>query len=493
MTITEPYGLHWFRRDLRIDGNEAYRSNEKRHPGRVLSLFCFDGQFLARPDFSHRRFAFFIETLTALQTDLESCGTPGQKLIVLDGGPEQAFGTLFAKLKAAKIPLPATISFSRDYEPFARARDARMESFFREKFGIETHSERDHLLIEPSELRKDDLKEPYYQVYTPFRKKWESLLQSDEMQQRVSRSRKPRLNATGSTLTWPKLLGSKIKLHDSLEAYREKNQQKVDVPIPKAGPEAALTRLRIFSKEALSHYDTGRDFPAENGTSGLSIFLKNGSITVPRVIAELGLTAKKKPDRFLNELIWREFYYHILAHHPRVETEAFHNQYQNLKWENDAEKFEAWKKGETGFPIVDAGMRQLAKTGWMHNRVRMIVASFLTKDLLIDWKWGEQWFMQLLLDGDLAPNNGGWQWAASTGCDPQPYFRIFNPALQGKRFDPDGDYIRKYIPELAKLTGKEIHEIGAKIASPKGYPSQIVDHQTQKIKALKLYKSVRKA
>jgi deoxyribodipyrimidine photo-lyase len=174
-----------------------------------------------------------------------------------------------------------------------------------------------------------------------------------------------------------------------------------------------------------------------------------------------------------------------LWHFPQVETKAFLEKFRNLKWENNESYFKAWKQGLTGYPFVDAGMRQLAKTGWMHNRVRMVVASFLTKDLLIDWKWGEKYFMETLLDGDLAPNNGGWQWAASTGCDPQPYFRIFNPYLQSKKFDPDGSYIREFVPELKGLSAKDIHE--PRLNRPTNYPAPIVDHSVQREKALKMY------
>jgi deoxyribodipyrimidine photo-lyase len=193
------------------------------------------------------------------------------------------------------------------------------------------------------------------------------------------------------------------------------------------------------------------------------------------------------PSHFLKELAWREFYYQILWFHPRVEREAFIRKYKDLEWENSPELFEAWKQGQTGYPIVDAGMRQLRATGWMHNRVRMIVASFLTKDLLIDWRWGERYFMEQLLDGDLAPNNGGWQWAASTGCDPQPYFRIFNPVLQGEKFDPEGTYVREWVPELRNASAKIIHDPHGKGRFP-GYSIPVVEHAARKSKALALFK-----
>jgi deoxyribodipyrimidine photo-lyase len=211
----------------------------------------------------------------------------------------------------------------------------------------------------------------------------------------------------------------------------------------------------------------------------MSVYLKNGSITIAQIAAILELTADGPGLKYFQELIWREFYFHILYHVPRVETETFNPKYRVLAWENDAEKFARWKEGRTGFPIVDAGMRQLNATGWMHNRVRMIVASFLTKDLLVDYRWGERYFMEKLLDGDLAPNNGGWQWAASTGCDPQPYFRIFNPTSQGEKLDPRGEYVTRWVPELA---GRE------RIHDPL---DPIVDHAKARERALHLFKSAR--
>ena len=266
------------------------------------------------------------------------------------------------------------------------------------------------------------------------------------------------------------------------------------MPIPKAGSETALKCLDAF-RPKIDAYGEARDFPNEEATSRLSIYLKNGSITVAQIIASLGLTAYQKGDRsgrarYLSELIWREFYYHVLYWHPRVEKEPFLPQFASIPWENKQESFTAWCAGLTGYPIVDAGMRELKTTGWMHNRVRMIVASFLTKDLLIDWRWGERYFMEQLLDGDLAPNNGGWQWAASTGCDPQPYFRIFNPELQSRKFDPEGHYIKKFVPELRHVPASSIHNPPASMR--RDYPAQIIDHRLQRDRALMLYSKAAK-
>jgi deoxyribodipyrimidine photo-lyase len=482
--MNKSYGLHWFRRDLRIAGNPALLWSWEKHEGRVLGVFSFDKKFLAREDFSHNRFAFFLETLKDLQTQLRKSGGD---LLFLDEGPVVAFPALFKRLKS----LPATISYNRDYEPFAIHRDAEMEKLF-SSYQMKTHTERDHLLIEPTELSKGQTPggEPsFYQVYTPFKKTWMKLFQTEQIQTRIESQKqglkflktveKNEMDPRLFHLTWKKLLPS-LAAPEILDDYLK--HSKTEITIPQAGSLQALKIIQSFKKK-LSDYPTDRDIPSIVGTSHASIFLKNGSITTAQIIAALDL----KDGTYLNELIWREFYYHILAHRPDVETKSFRAKYENLKWENKKSYFDAWKEGMTGYPIVDAGMRQLKQTGWMHNRVRMIVASFLTKDLLIDYRWGEKHFMHLLLDGDLAPNNGGWQWAASTGCDPQPYFRIFNPVLQSQRFDPEGKYIREYVPELAHFNDKEIHEPWNSAKKTK-YPKRIVDHATQKQKALALFK-----
>jgi deoxyribodipyrimidine photo-lyase len=281
---------------------------------------------------------------------------------------------------------------------------------------------------------------------------------------------------------------------DALDSTRSANASRVTVPLPPAGHTAARDAVENF-RAKVQQYGDQRDFPDTGGTSRLSIYLKNGSITSRQVIALLGLGNEDFKSRsgtaiFLKEIAWREFYYHILWHNPHVEHQAFNPAYKDLQWENNPQWFELWTQGRTGYPIVDAGMRELNTTGWMHNRVRMIVSSFLTKDLLIDWRWGERYFMQKLLDGDLAPNNGGWQWSASTGCDPQPYFRIFNPELQSKKFDPDGRYIARHVPELAKLAGTAaIHSPPDDLYfSRSTYVAPVVVHSEQRLKAMALFK-----
>jgi deoxyribodipyrimidine photo-lyase len=465
--MTKPsFGIHWFRRDLRINGNSAFNWNAKKNEGRVLGVFFFDSTFLSRRDFSHARFAFFINTLEILTKDLKS---RGGDLLTLDAPPQNGFPLLFRHLKSK----PSCITFNRDYEPFARARDLGVTSLL-ESLGVEVHSERDHLLIEPSEIVRENTEKPYYQIYSAFSRRWMEKFRTQEVQQRISDASKK----VPFHFSWKQVLKSQSSsfIQDKLSLMRDKNIKKVKIPVPEGGAGVAEKTVLRFKKK-LTEYDDKRDFPGEPGTSGFSIYLKNGSLTTSQVMASLPLQHSKS---FLKELIWREFYYHILYHCPRVEKEAFIEKYKNIQWKNNVRLFEAWKEGQTGYPLVDAGMRQLKQTGWMHNRVRMVVASFLTKDLLIDWRWGERYFMETLLDGDLAPNNGGWQWAASTGCDPQPYFRIFNPTLQSLKFDLEGKYIKKYVPERAHLTGRLLH-------SP---ISPIVDHDEQKVEALRMYKNV---
>lgn len=477
------YGIHWFRRDLRVAGNPALQVNWRDHQGAVLGLFCFDKKFLSRSDFSINRFQFFLNSLENLRNELRETGGD---LLFMDIGPKDAFGTLFEKLKLNGKSLPGGVTWNRDYEPFARNRDADMEKWLKNQ-GVSVKTERDHCLIEPHEIYKADVPGSSYQVYSPYSRRWMEFLKTPGIRDRIDAQKvKKKPQGPIFSMVWKDLL-KKEDLKDWLKIYQDENKKGVTVPIPEVGTEAALARVRAF-KNRVSQYGKNRDIPSISGTSMLSPYFKNGSLTGAQVISELDLDKAKLSDgeeKYLKEIIWREFYYHILWHFPEVETQAFLEKFRNLKWQNNEKHFEAWKQGLTGYPIVDAGMRQLATTGWMHNRVRMIVASFLTKDLLIDWKWGEKYFMETLLDGDLAPNNGGWQWAASTGCDPQPYFRIFNPYLQSKKFDPEGVYIKKYVPELKNLSAKEIHEPG--LNRPREYPLPIVDHATQREKALKMY------
>ena len=499
----ESWGIHWFRRDLRVAGNPALEWNRQENQGRVVGLFCFDSQFLARSDFSHHRFAFFLETLRALKEELNALGSD---LYVVDQLPKDAFRSLLEHFKKNSLVLPA-VSFNRDYEPFARERDAQVKDLLENQWGLRVQTERDHLLIEPEEVSKVGGDLGYYQVYTPYARRWFERSRKSDVQSRLDLAKTSldylKKFADGELpknlfqLRWSEIFSSgKRPFPESLDEFVEKNRRHVKIEIPRAGSVVAWQRLSQF-KEHLEEYGHARDIPGVDGTSKMSLYLKNGSITTAQIIVALGLEklpfkSESSDTRYLKELVWREFYYSILYHRPSVEKLEFRERYQGLDWDNDNELFAAWQEGRTGYPIIDAGMRQLNTEGWMHNRVRMIVASFLTKDLIIDWRWGENHFMKELLDGDLANNNGGWQWAASTGCDPQPYFRIFNPLLQSQKFDSEGTYIRRYVPELAGLNRKQIHapeRLGQAGLKKLGYPAPIVDHAQQKMRALLLYRS----
>lgn len=478
--MSQNFAIHWFRRDLRLEGNAQFFQQVKKYEGRVLGVFIFDPKFLARADFSNARFDFFIETLKQLSQSLNELGSD---LLILDLGPDNAWTELLNNILKVK---PTSISYNRDYEPFARQRDEKMQIFFK-AHGIVTEHGRDHLLIEPHELLKDD--GTYYKVFTPFSKKWKSLFLQPEIQKRIAYADwMPPKGKKLCQLSWSDV--STSKKNTSMEVlleYQKKSQKKHSIILPTAGHLASLQALKVFTKK-VEQYGSHRDFPSVEGTSRLSIYFKNGSLTTLQVIKKLSLNNTKLSngqEKFLNEIIWREFYYHLIYHEPTVEHSVFQKKFSNIAWEKNSLHLQSWKDGMTGFPIVDAGMRELKQTGWMHNRVRMIVASFLCKDLLINYQEGERHFMELLLDGDLAPNNGGWQWAASTGCDAQPYFRIFNPWTQGLRFDPDATYIKKFVPELKLDSAKTIHK--AEAERSRDYPAPIVNHEIQRALALKIY------
>ena len=290
-----------------------------------------------------------------------------------------------------------------------------------------------------------------------------------------------------------------MKLWQSRRAWGAGGRAPAGAP---PSPHAAGSRARgrdptPFPERAAPGYGRPRHLPAVDGTSRLSPQLRLGTISPRQCIAralEQAQDDRRSKDgiaKWIDELVWRDFYHAILAEHPHVVRRAFKPEYDRVRWNDDPKAFAAWCEGRTGFPIVDAGMRQLARTGWMHNRVRMIVASFLVKDLLLDWRLGERFFMQRLVDGDLASNNGGWQWAASTGTDAQPYFRIFNPTSQGERFDPQGEYVHRFVPELEGLGPKQVHKPAAKGAPPPGYPEPIVEHAGRRIEAIRRFEAAR--
>jgi len=442
--------IHWFRADLRLRDNTALHAACAGFEA-VIPVFIFDSAILKAPDTGAPITAFMLRMLESLERDVAAAGG---RLIFRHGRVLEEMKDVFRESKAHAL------FYNRDYEPHTRERDAVVEKWARSA-GIEVRSFKDGVLQEPDEVLKDDGKP--YGVYTAYARKWRQRLLDP-----VLPSVKFRKHAT---LKLPRSVG--------LPSLKELGFT-TQLTLPPAGEKAALEKLESFARGPALHYREHRDFPGLSGTSGLSPHIRMGAVSPRTVIAAVVRAAKRHPaasvqvDTFIGELIWRDFYRQILWHYPHAATGAFKAPYEHLKWNENERLFKAWCEGRTGFPIVDAGMRQLNSTGWMHNRVRMVVAAFLTKDLLISWQWGERYFMQRLLDADLANNNGGWQWSASTGTDAQPYFRIFNPLSQAKKFDPEGKYIHRWVPEI----------------DTRDYPKPIVDHAAQRLKALALFRRI---
>jgi deoxyribodipyrimidine photo-lyase len=418
--------VFWFRRDLRITDNAGLYHALKDHTN-VLPLFIFDTTILdTLEDSDDRRVEFIHHSLRLLKSELEEHGS---SLLIFHGNPADLFKTIDAK----------AVYTNHDHEPYARARDQEVAETLAKR-NITFKSFKDQVIFERSEVMKDN-GEPYT-VFTPYSKKWKSLLTPFQLKKYPTEKYSPRLKQL-SPLPFPQL--ADIGFKETGTAFPE----------------------RMVKTKIISSYDKTRDFPFRRGTTRLSVHLRFGTIS----IRQLAGIAMKKNGSWLNELIWREFYQMILWHFPRVE-QAFKPAYDRILWRNNMREFEAWCKGRTGYPIVDAGMRELNATGFMHNRVRMITASFLVKHLLIDWRWGEAYFAKNLLDFELASNNGGWQWAAGSGCDAAPYFRIFNPKLQQQKFDPELKYVKLWVPEYGTPA----------------YPAPIVEHTLARERALSVYK-----
>lgn len=418
--------LFWFRRDLRLQDNaglyHALKENKE-----VVPIFIFDTSILNNlKDNTDRRVEFIHHSLTLLQHQLVALGS---SLLVFHGNPLDIFKTL----------KPKAVYTNHDYEPYARKRDEDVKTIL-SKNQIEFKTFKDLVIFEKGEVTKEDGKP--YTIFTPYSRKWKSLLTPANLK----------------SYPTEKYFNSFKKINEvPLPALKEIGFEKTGLPFPE----------RIIKQNIVEKYDQQRNFPAMEGTTRLSVHLRFGTIS----IRKLAQVAQQKNETWLNELIWRDFYQMILWHFPRVEH-AFKPSYDHIQWVNNETDYKAWCEGKTGYPIVDAGMRELNATGFMHNRVRMIVASFLTKHLLIDWRWGEAYFAEKLLDFDLAANNGGWQWAAGSGCDAAPYFRVFNPTLQTEKFDPKFEYIKKWVPEFGS----------------KDYPKPIVDHAYARERVLKVYK-----
>jgi deoxyribodipyrimidine photo-lyase len=472
----------WHRRDLRVADNTALNEAIKS-AAPILPVFILADDILKeRDDFSPLCVKFMTESLRDLDASYQSLGG---KLIVRRGRFLEVMRSFVKEADAAAI------YFNEDYEPAAKERDALITREF-SKAGLEVRAFKDQVCFAKEEVLTKTAKP--YTVFTPYKRAWLSL--SEKISKPV---------APPKRLSTPSISGIAIPTHEAL------GFKTTAVPLVTGGEREGKKCLAAFAEKRILRYKDDRDFPATDGTSLLSAHLRFGTVSARTVYAAAVAAfdeAKKENETisvetFISELIWRDFYFQILENFPVVERDSFQPSFRKLTWENREDYFEKWKTGTTGFPIVDAAMRQLNQTGWMHNRLRMIVASFLTKDLLIDWRWGEKYFMQTLIDGDMAANNGGWQWSASTGTDAQPYFRIFNPASQSEKFDPKGTFIKQFVPELNAVPEKYIHtpvellkkspllekELG--ITLGKQYPLPMIDHSTQREKALKMYKESR--
>lgn len=423
--------LFWFRRDLRLQDNTGLFQALKKEEN-VLPLFIFDRQILDKlEDKSDARVSFIHLQLQNIHQKLEQFGS---SILIKYGNPEEIYLELLSQYKIEKVYT------NSDYEPYARDRDQKISELLNRN-NIPLLSFKDHVIFEPEEIQNGS--GSFYKVFTPFSRAWIAKFQTEKPIVRQNFISENFLQISPIPL---------IKLEDMGFSMTE-------IPLPSLHVDEVI----------LAHYDQTRNFPSQNGTSRLGVHLRFGTIS----IRQIALIASKLNPTFLNELIWREFYVMILALNPQVVHRAFKPQYDTISWRNDEEEYAAWCAGKTGYPIVDAGMRELNATGYMHNRVRMIVASFLTKHLLIDWKWGEAYFAKKLLDFELASNNGGWQWAAGTGTDAQPYFRVFNPESQTEKFDKDLKYIKKWIVEFGTPS----------------YPRPIVEHKFARLRALETYKN----
>jgi len=433
MERKDPINIFWFRRDLRLDDNAGlYHALKGDNP--VLPVFIFDKEILDElEDKDDARVTFIHQTIEGIDIELKKYGS---SLLVLYDKATNVWDRLLKEYNIAEVYT------NHDYEPYAKKRDEAIAQKLK-KQGIEFTTYKDQVIFDREEVVKSDGSP--YTVYTPYMRKWYETLRPFYLRAYPTKEYLKNLLKTGDF---------------KIPTLKEMGFERSSLEIP--GKNYAY-----FIKD----YSDKRDFPGTKGTSHIGLHLRFGTVS----IRELATTANSyKEKTWLNELIWREFYMMILDHFPKTMDRAFRPEYDNIKWVNDEEQFKAWCNGETGYPLVDAGMRELNATGYMHNRVRMVVASFLAKDLLIDWRWGERYFARKLLDYEMASNVGGWQWSAGCGTDAAPYFRIFNPDSQLKKFDPELVYIKKWVPEYADFSK---------------YPEPIVDHAFARDRCLKAFKA----
>jgi deoxyribodipyrimidine photo-lyase len=467
------HALVWFRRDLRDYDHAALYHALKAHT-QVYCAFVFDTDILtALPDRADRRVEFIWESVRELQQALRS---QGSELIVLHARAREAIPAMARKLNVGAV------YSNRDYEPAAVARDADVAARLA-VHDIAFHQYKDQVIFEQDEVLTQAGKP--YGVFTPYKNAHLKKLNDFYLQAYPVDHYCQHLAAAEKT---------ELPTLESM-GFARTNLSDMKLPTGMAGGR----QLFLEFEERMARYKDARDFPAIKGPSYLSVHLRFGTVSIRHLARTAWQQHNAGAETWLNELIWRDFYFQVLHHHPEVAAgRAFKAEFDALAFPNQQALFEAWCQGRTGYPLVDAAMRQLNQTGYMHNRLRMVAASFLVKDLLIDWRWGERYFAEKLIDFDLAANNGGWQWAASTGCDAQPWFRIFNPVTQSEKFDAQGRFIRKYVPELTACNEKEIHapwlmpplrqqSLGVVIG--KDYPAPVVVHSVQREKALALYKN----
>lgn len=431
-SVQNPINLFWFRRDLRLNDNAAlYHALKSKI--KTKCIFIFDKDILdLLENKSDLRVQFIFEQIVSLKKQLQELGSD---IDVFCGKPKEIWNQIFEKEKITAI------YFNQDYEPYAKQRDLEIESLAK-KNNTQTFSFKDQVVFDYSEILKSD--QTPYTVYTPYSKKWKEKCNSFYL----------------SSYPTQKYFGNFLKFNSihNIKSLEELGFKTANFDFP-----ATSTSVSI-----IKNYEKNRDIPSLDATSKLSLHFRFGTIS----IREKARKALEISEKWLNELIWRDFYSQILAHFPKVVNESFKPKYDFIEWENNTEHYQLWQQGKTGYPLVDAGMRELNSTGFMHNRVRMVVASFLCKHLLIDWRWGEAYFAQKLLDFDLASNNGGWQWAAGSGVDAAPYFRVFNPTLQQEKFDSNFIYIKKWVPEFGTSN----------------YPKPIVIHEFARDRCLQRYK-----
>jgi deoxyribodipyrimidine photo-lyase len=469
--------IHWHRRDLRTADNRALALATGMAPGvdaadgPVLPVFVLDDDVLAHA--APPRVRFLLDALAALR---ERYRERGSDLHVARDDPRERLPALATSYDADAV------AWNRDYSGLARGRDDDVRAALADA-GVEHDSFHDHIHHEPGSITTAEGE--HYSVYSYFRKKWHDREKADPLPA-------PPAGALADVAG------------DPLPSLADLGFDEPEADVPAAGPGPARERLAAFCDGPIYRYERDRDYPARDGTSRLSAHLKWGTVGARAVYAATvdamadadDETAVDGVEAFRSQLAWREFYAHVLRYNPGTVASDFRGYENPIEWRNDSEGVRAWKDGETGYPLVDAGMRQLRTEGWMHNRVRMVVASFLTKDLLVDWRTGYDWFREKLVDHDTANDVGGWQWAASTGTDAQPYFRIFNPMTQGERYDPDAEYIAQYVPELRDVDPEVVHGWHELAPAERdrlapGYPDPIVDHATRREAALATFERAR--